>query len=225
MDFELGLHNAFRSVFPNAFISGCYFHLCQSIRRKVAEVGLTIALRENHQFATSMAMFRALAYLPVEHVSRGFVLLKSHLQGYSRRDDFPSILEVCDYFEEYYIGTVATRNRRNVPQFPQELWNVHEKVLESSPLTNNSVEGSHNKLHSFFACDHPSFFRFIRLLRQHTKTLEADLYDLRAGKNISRPMSQAYRLLAQRRKNLVENFDPDNILGFLESMAGLMVLH
>uniref|UniRef100_A0A914Q8E7 MULE transposase domain-containing protein n=1 Tax=Panagrolaimus davidi TaxID=227884 RepID=A0A914Q8E7_9BILA len=185
-----------------------------------------LGLHNDQQFAKSIAMFRALAFLPVRDVSRGFVLLKRHLEDtYSERAYFDSVMALCDYFEENYIGTVATRNRRNIPRFPQELWNVHEKTLEGSPKTNNTVEGGHNKLHSFFDCDHPSFFRFIRLLRNFTKTLVADVYDLRAGKKINRPMTAQYRLLEHRRRNLVENYHPNNIFDFLESMAGLLALH
>ena len=42
---------------------------------------------------------------------------------------------------------------------------------------------------------------------------------------ISQKRIEAYRLLEQRRVNLVESFDPNNIIGFLESMAGLLALH
>ena len=35
LDFERAAMNAFEAAFPNATITGCYFHLCQSIVRKV----------------------------------------------------------------------------------------------------------------------------------------------------------------------------------------------
>ena len=35
------------------------------------------------------------------------------------------------------------RGRRRRPCFPQELWNVCERVVEDLPRTNNSLEGWH----------------------------------------------------------------------------------
>uniref|UniRef100_A0AC34G2S0 MULE transposase domain-containing protein n=1 Tax=Panagrolaimus sp. ES5 TaxID=591445 RepID=A0AC34G2S0_9BILA len=149
MDFEIAFHQAFAAVFPETFISGCFFHLCENIRRNISEVGLKIAVRDNHQLATSMAIFRALAFFPVEFVERAFVVLKNHLEElYSERDDFAAIMAVCDYFEETYVGKLV-RRRRNQPLFAKELWNMYEKTVEGDPRTNNSVEGGHNKLHSF----------------------------------------------------------------------------
>jgi transposase-like protein len=40
VDFERAAINAFSTVFPTAEVTGCYFHLTQSVVRKVAEVGL-----------------------------------------------------------------------------------------------------------------------------------------------------------------------------------------
>ena len=39
MDFEKSAVNAFSTTFPTAQITGCYFHLCQSVLRKINEVG------------------------------------------------------------------------------------------------------------------------------------------------------------------------------------------
>jgi len=40
LDFESAAINAFRSAFPNATVTGCYFHLTQSVMRKVNEIGM-----------------------------------------------------------------------------------------------------------------------------------------------------------------------------------------
>uniref|UniRef100_A0A914PUE7 MULE transposase domain-containing protein n=1 Tax=Panagrolaimus davidi TaxID=227884 RepID=A0A914PUE7_9BILA len=179
MDFEIAFHQAFNTVFPETYLSACFFHLCQSIRRKISELGLTVAVRNDHQLATSMAMFRALAFVPLEFVERAFVVLKAHLvETYSERDNYPAILAVSDYFEENYIGK-KVRNRRNQPLFARELWN-------------------------------------------HVRHIEADIYDLRAGKAISRPMSASWARLQTRRTELVEQFDHNDILTFLRSMGGLL---
>ena len=40
MDFEMAMMNAFREELPGIRIIGCYFHLCQSLWRKVQDIGL-----------------------------------------------------------------------------------------------------------------------------------------------------------------------------------------
>ena len=39
-DFEMALINAFETKLPNIRTTGCYFHFCQSLWRKVQELGL-----------------------------------------------------------------------------------------------------------------------------------------------------------------------------------------
>lgn len=41
-DFEQGIINASLEVFPDAPYSGCFFHFCQSLFRKVVELGLKV---------------------------------------------------------------------------------------------------------------------------------------------------------------------------------------
>ena len=40
VDFKKAAVNAFSGQFPDAMVTGCYFHLCQSVIRKVNEIGL-----------------------------------------------------------------------------------------------------------------------------------------------------------------------------------------
>ena len=40
LDFEIAAMNAFRATFPNSTVTGCYFHLCQSVLKKTQELGL-----------------------------------------------------------------------------------------------------------------------------------------------------------------------------------------
>ena len=47
IDFELAVIRAIEMLFPNAQIRGCLFHFCQSIWRKVQELGLVIPYRED----------------------------------------------------------------------------------------------------------------------------------------------------------------------------------
>ena len=39
VDFEAAAINAFRNILPGAQISGCYFHLCSNLWKKVQRAG------------------------------------------------------------------------------------------------------------------------------------------------------------------------------------------
>jgi len=43
--FDSAAINAFRSAFPSATVTSCYFHLTQSVMRKVNETGM----KEDHE--------------------------------------------------------------------------------------------------------------------------------------------------------------------------------
>ena len=62
MDFEKAAVNAFSTTFPTAQITGCYFHLCQSVLRKINEVGLKKAYTTNPELALALKMVPATAF-------------------------------------------------------------------------------------------------------------------------------------------------------------------
>ena len=44
-------------------------------------------------------------------------------------------------------------------------WNIHKRVENELPRTNNSVEGWHRKMQAAVAADHPNIWRFINVLK------------------------------------------------------------
>lgn len=112
MDFEQASINSFRQKFPSTALSGCYFHLRQSLHRKLQVIQLKIkTILEKfrfqslgHQvqyqtdttFAHNVHKIAALAFLHPNSVVDGFELLCDELG-----EQYDNIL---DYFEETYIG-------------------------------------------------------------------------------------------------------------------------
>ena len=61
IDFEAAAIKAIKEVFPSVKVQGCFFHLCQSLWRKVQEVGLTEAYKTNQEIRQTITMCAALA--------------------------------------------------------------------------------------------------------------------------------------------------------------------
>ena len=61
---------------------------------------------------------------------------------------------VLDYFETNYIGELR-RGRRLLPIFPNELWIMHNRVLNELPRKNNNLEGWHTRFSTMLKQTHP----------------------------------------------------------------------
>ena len=75
VDFEQAAISAAEEAFPQAVISGCFYHLSQSVYRKVQSEGLQNLYGEDADFATSVRMIPALALVPEAEVVNAFELL------------------------------------------------------------------------------------------------------------------------------------------------------
>ena len=116
-DFEQASISAFKDAFPNIKTTGCFFHLSQSVWRKVQKVGLQQRYGQDADFATRVRVMPALAFLPLADVEQVFNELIDN-------DYFVGAEAVADYFETHYIGRPYGRaGRRRAPTFPLELWN------------------------------------------------------------------------------------------------------
>jgi len=61
---------------------------------------------------------------------------------------------VVNYFQDNFTDRPDRRDNRRNPAFPLTLWNVNQRVLESLPRTNNSVEGWHCGYQGSVQCSH-----------------------------------------------------------------------
>ena len=152
VDFEKAAINSFEEHFLTV-TSGCFFHLCQNIYRKIQSEGLTGQYLLDMEFVQNLKMLPSLAFVPEEEVVDCFNTIMV---------DFPlSALNVAKYFEDTYIGKQIPNHSRRVPQFPIRIWNMYERVQGELARTNNVVEGWHNTFQTNLACFHPTISKFL----------------------------------------------------------------
>lgn len=150
IDFEQSFVSAFKQIFPNVHISGCYFHFGQCVWRKVQSTGLQKKYAEDSTFALHVKQLCALAFVPVLDVVESFNTILESQYFIDNEQLFESLV---DYFEETWIGRTV-RNRRKKPLFPIEMWNCYDNVINDQPRTNNAVEGWHHAFNASLGCHH-----------------------------------------------------------------------
>ena len=128
-DFEKAFHQALEDVFgENVNIKGCYFHLSQSIQRRIQEQNLVQMYRENEELRLKSTMLAALAFVPSNLVLLYFEVLS---------DDIPAELEpLYDYFEDNYLGRPARHGQQRAPNFAIETWSMYQQAELRLPHSN-----------------------------------------------------------------------------------------
>ena len=176
MDFEAAAHAALRAAFPAVQVQGCFFHLSQSIWRKIQDLGLRQAYIRNQRVRVYCKMLAALAFMEPDEVIQGFDSLDEEREDH----DLDQLSPLYEYFEENYIGRIGRRGRRR-PRFNIEMWNVRARCANGLPRTNNKLEGWHRGLQQQFTGDHPNVWRFFRGLQREQVLQHTFLIQHRAG--------------------------------------------
>jgi len=97
--------NAFSGQFPDATVTGCYFHLCQSVIRKVNEIELKFVYDTNDEVRTYVRCLPALAFVPPDDVEQAFDILSEAQPTADHMDELSSV------FEHTYIRGRGRRGR------------------------------------------------------------------------------------------------------------------
>jgi hypothetical protein len=122
-DFELAIINAARKVFK-CNISCCFFHLSQSLVRKIQQNGLFVDVFYSKDFRLCHHLLKSLAFVPVEDVVKGFELVKAHA-----KKSCSKFQPIKEYFERNYITGLKKNSKtiRNSPRYAIEYWFLHER--------------------------------------------------------------------------------------------------
>ncbi|KAK3921780.1 Tryptophan synthase alpha chain [Frankliniella fusca] len=206
-DFELAIINACRAVLPHSVLRLCFFHLGQSVYRKVQNLGLAVLYNhpEDRQYKVAVHQMLSVAFVPVEDVKDFLAEL---------RPELPRQLRVlADYFEETYIPKlkipcwVVERPRclragrqacPKPPRYAIEDWNQHNAALQQQPRTNNTTEGWHNRFQGMVGKSHPSFYHFLREIRKEQRDTDVMMRELQMGPRIKAPRRAKYDAVNKR---------------------------
>lgn len=211
-DFEHAAHGAVREIFPNADLTGCYFHLGQSLWRRLQALGLRQRYIEDDNFRMYAKMLQALAFLPVGDVQDAFEEIRD-------QDDFPDDLQdLYHYFEDTYMGRLTRRGQRRAPLFSMNVWNVRGRLNAGLPRTNNQVEAWHKALQASVLMNHPTFYKLLGVLKREEGLQYLNIQQVLTGENI-KISRRKYEAINRRLLTLVENYDIAEQLSFLRGIS------
>lgn len=144
VDFEQAAISAFADGL-NVNVSCCFFHLRQSVRRKLGELGLIVRYNAETIFQEKVAQLIALTLVPVDDVPEVF---DNIVEDTFADEDSEEVTQFLEYFENTYIRRPSFRGRPRTATFPPAIWNHYEHGLNEQPKTTNACEGYHHALNS-----------------------------------------------------------------------------
>ena len=198
-------------------MTGCYFHLAQSILRKVNDAGLKADYESDNIIRQFIRSLMASSHVPLDDV----VTVFDHIvQNEMPRDE--RIDDVVTYLERTYI-----RGRRrpgrveqyNAAIFPPAVWNKFEDAGDGIARTTNAVEGWHFSLQALFLCQHPNMWTFLEGIR-HDCNLHLASF-LRAATGAQHVGKKKYRTLKERVARTVAGYGQTDQLTYLHAIAHL----
>jgi len=159
VDFKTAAMSAFSGAYPDTTMTGCYFHLWQSVIHKVNEIGLKTEYKTNNKVCSYVRCLPALAFVPPDNVEEAFKLLaESQLITVDHLDELTSFFEITYIRGRRQRGRAATYSPA---AFPIETWNQHTAGSNGIACSSNNVEGWHHGLQSLFQCHQTTVWTFI----------------------------------------------------------------
>jgi hypothetical protein len=101
-DFEIGLINSLKQIFPVAENKTCIFHFSQCIWRNVQLHNLTSMYKNNFNFKKHIHSVLNLAFLKKDDIKKRYLVLKDRIFKNFERNS--NITDFLNYFEQSYIG-------------------------------------------------------------------------------------------------------------------------
>ena len=216
LDFGNAAINAFTAAYPNARILGCYFHLTQSILRKVNNIGMKSDYESDDNLRIAVRCLPALAMVPSTDVAEAFWILADYMPEHEKMP------ELLAYFEHTYIRGRRRPGRNECYRsaiYPIETWNHFESASEGIARTTNSIEGWHYGLQALLQCHHPTLWTFIKGLEKDMQMQHATFVQGVSGLQPFVP--KRYQSVKLRVANAVARYSRSEILVYWRGIAYL----
>lgn len=170
LDYEAAMLKTVREVFPFCRLSGCNFHLAQSVYRKACEVGLKKEYAKKATIMYEVKKIIALSFLKPTYIRDQFKLLQAN--GPAKMSG------LYKWFSKNYVfGSTKT----STPRFDPQLWSTYFLNKKKLPRTDNYAESFHQKVNKLIGEKHVGVGRLIKFLKGNCVATEQHLAKFQAG--------------------------------------------
>ncbi|XP_068245404.1 uncharacterized protein [Palaemon carinicauda] len=182
IDFELSCIKALQEKFPEARITGCFFHLWQSIYRSIQKYGLVDVYKNNCDLALGLRQLAALAFLRPDDIHDAYLCLANNIPDEAE--------PVYKYFGERYVlgwRIISRRGRprqnqlRHPPRFHPTFWSIHHLQERNLPRTNNGVEAWPRRFETVVERYHLVVYSMIREFVKEDHRTDQEMQRLTSG--------------------------------------------
>ena len=195
-DFEKASRKSFKAVWPNAQLSGCYFHFSQSILRKVKQIGLLPLFRRNSAFKKWTKALMAFSLLPENHFDSVFQILENQtFDGLSNIEK-----NMVQKFKAYFKRTWLTPSVKN-----------QLSVFKKPFTTNNGSESFHAQFKKHFISPQPNIWAFTSQLGKILEANGLDYERLENGLQITRAQKKKVAKNLARRQRAQDKLEQNKI--------------
>lgn len=172
-----------------------------------------------------LKLAQVLAFVPVTDV---FILFKKIRLSLDKTLEFYALItKLFTYLEDTWIGKEEVKKTGRgrgtkteivyvKPLFEIALWNIHDRINDCIPRTNNFVEAWHCAFSSMLV-NHPSVYRLVDKFRDEQKKSQDLLVQLETGVKFKR--KPAYILLDERIKEIVSSYSIGEFDKFYENLS------
>ncbi|KAG0442780.1 hypothetical protein DMUE_0003 [Dictyocoela muelleri] len=150
IDFEQAALNAFQIVFPQSKVFGCFFHFCQNMYKNVNTNKLSQNYKNDSEFRNDVKMMMSFSFLPPGLIE---IYSKEYENYLKTRKHYDNIKIIWWWYKNLYLKE-NLNERKTV--FNSTFWSSHKRILSSSPLTTNEIEGWHRSLNFNVGISHPN---------------------------------------------------------------------
>ncbi|XP_071040757.1 uncharacterized protein [Parasteatoda tepidariorum] len=165
IDFERSCISALKDTFPYAAVKGCFFHYGQCIWRKVQELGLSSAYRNDDEVRQWVQRIGALPLVPPESMGDAIIYIEN------TAPDCTEAMDLFSYVADTWVDECDS-------MFLMDIWNHYDNPGDR---TNNIVESWHSKFNRRAQKSHLNLFAFIELLQQEEAENHAEIQMLLQG--------------------------------------------
>ena len=180
-DFEKSSRNAFRSVYPNINLVGCWFHYTKAIYDKVQKIGLCKLSKLNKTLKKWVHHLMSLPFLPEEDIRPTYLASHMPLVGLT-----PAELELVSSLKKYFAKTWLDGNESL-------------SVFYYNFSTNNGAESYHKSVKSKIKSNHPNIWKFVTNLDKVMSDYDLEFRRLIDGLETTRNPNPKSRLNAELR--------------------------